>query len=134
MEDPSLAIEVHLYRLNQNLKLWIDDAHRESGLIRDRFTVIIIREAKAIYEHKALTPTIAKKLSALFLSLGFEQYTAAFEKQASSTLTKNEDKELSFDFIKLVRSKTQKCIYEWMAITENPGWLPYFPFEMLDRS
>lgn len=116
-EDPTLATEVRLYKVHLHLKLWIEHLEHDSGPVRDRFTVTVVRLIKDINGLKNVTPTVAAVLASVLLALGFSDYVPSLASPGPEVA----DRPLSFDFIKLVRSKAPHSPYhKFMRITEHP--------------
>jgi ATP-dependent RNA helicase DDX60 len=127
-----LGTEIRVYRLHILLKQWIEDPENNADVVRDRYTVAIIRIIKDVYDRKHLTPKISDALSSTLISLGFSNYAAALE---GKTPVQGEKSSLSFDFVKLVKSKTKVPIYPFMHITEDPTlWQLRLFGEFMDRS
>jgi len=67
------------------------------------------------------------------ISLGFANYVPPLEDDASRKL--QPDRALAFDFIKLLKSKSHKPVYKFMAINEGPVvWQLRVFGEYMDRS
>ncbi|KAI0776031.1 P-loop containing nucleoside triphosphate hydrolase protein [Trametes elegans] len=127
-----LAVEVRLYRLHLEFLRWLEDPQRESAAARDRYSVSIMCMAKDLFESLALFPTAIKKLAGCLAALGFEEY---IDPLADAAKVSKEDRELNFDFVKLVKSKSGHAVHKWMRITEDPVvWQLRLFGEYLDRS
>ncbi|KZP15488.1 P-loop containing nucleoside triphosphate hydrolase protein [Athelia psychrophila] len=132
-EEPAFAVEMHLYRLNFELQAWILEAEPQSPAVRDKYTLYAMRAIKAILDRQTITPTVLKVISTVLVALGFEDHIHFLQEQCSSTM--QEDRPLSFDFMKLVKSKTKAPIHEFMHITEDPAvWQLRLFGEFMDRS
>lgn len=132
-EEPAFAVEMHLYRLNFELEAWVLEAEPNSPLVRDKYTLYAMRTIKTILDRGAITPTVFKVISTVLLALDFESYIKPLQDQHASTM--QEDRPLSFDFIKLVKSKTKAPIHNYMHITEDPAmWQLRLFGEFMDRS
>jgi ATP-dependent RNA helicase DDX60 len=130
--DPFLAAEVGLYKLHLELSLWIFDPHRESDTVRDRRTVTIMRLVKGIVDRKCVTPSISAILSSVLICLGFAGYAPHLSAVSGGEIA---DRPLSFDFVKLIKSKKQLPYHEFMAITEHPVvWQLRLFGDYMDRS
>jgi hypothetical protein len=130
-----LGTEIKVYRLHILLKQWIEDPENDVDVVRDRRTVAIVRIIKDVYDRKYITPKISDALSSTLISLGFSNYVAAFEGRTPSEPVQEEKTPLSFDFVKLVKSKTKVPIYPFMHITEDPTlWQLRLFGEFMDRS
>ncbi len=127
-----LAVEARLYRIHLEFSRWLEDATHESASVRDRYTVSIMCMVKDLYESKEPFPTAAKYLAMSLVALGFADYIEAFENSATIA---NEDRHLSFEFVKLVKSKSGSPVHKWMRITEDPVvWQLRLFGEFMDRS
>ena len=124
-----LRDEVLLYRLHLTISKWIGQVtDQDSGAVRDYYTVTIMRIVKEISESRNLTLTIHQTISTVLNVLGFESFVAP---PPVSQL----DRYLCFRFVKLVRSKTGRPLYEFMRITEDPiTWQLRLFGEFMDRS
>lgn len=132
-EEPSLAVEMLLYRLNFELAAWILEAKPEAPSIRDKYTLSAMRTIKAIYDRQAMTSTALKVISTVLLAIGFGDYIEPLNTAFAATL--QEDRPLSFEFVKLVKSKTKAPLYDFMRIVEDPSvWQLRLFGEYMDRS
>jgi hypothetical protein len=133
-----LSVEVQLYQLHLTIQQWIVEHDRDpkNAAIHDHYTVSIIRAAKELYTSDFLTETTLRILATIMISLGFGNYIPPLEDDASRKL--QPDRALAFDFIKLLkllRSKSHKPIYKFMAINEDPAvWQLRVFGEYMDRS
>lgn len=131
--ESSLAIEILLYRINFKMQAWIDESNPESASVRDQYTVAIMRLVKEIYNHRVMTPTISQALATVLVSMGFPGYFETFNAQYLGEII--DDRPLSFQFMKLVKSKTKAPVYTFMEITEDPVvWQLRLFGEFMDRS
>ena len=131
-KDGWLAVEVRLFRLHLELTRWLEDPARESAAARDRFSVSVLCMAKELYESRALFPAAAAKLATVLIALGFSAHIEAFE--VGATVVEDE-RALSFEFVKLVKSKSGNPVHKWMAIVEDPVvWQLRLFGEFMDRS
>lgn len=132
-ESGWLSVEVQLYRLHLMITQWIDEHDPENAAIHDHYTVSIIRVVKELYTSDFLTETTLRILATIMVSLGFGNYILPLEDDASRKL--QPDRGLAFDFVKLLRSKSHKPIYKFMAIKEDPVvWQLRVFGEYIDRS
>ena len=118
-----------LYRLHLTVSKWvaqIDD--QDTDLVRDHYTVVLMRIAKDLLESTHLTPTIHHAVSTVLTVLGFESFVTPPPDSQS-------DRPLCFKFIKLVRTKSGRSLYSFMHITEDPiTWQLRLFGEYMDRS
>ncbi|KAI0375726.1 P-loop containing nucleoside triphosphate hydrolase protein [Pilatotrama ljubarskyi] len=127
-----LSVEVRLYRIHLEFSRWLEDPHRESAAARDRYIVSIMCMVKDLFESKELFPTAVKKLAGCMAALGFEEY---IDNLADAATISKEDRELHFEFVKVVKSKTGHAVHKWMRITEDPVvWQLRLFGEYMDRS
>jgi hypothetical protein len=132
-QDPSLAVEMLLYRLNSELVLWVGELHPEYPSVCDRYTLAVMRLVKQIYDHHVLTPTVSKALSNVLTVLGFSDYIELLDARYSGKRV--DDRPLSFEFMKLIKSKTKTPMYNFMRIAEDPVvWQLRLFGEFMDRS
>ncbi|KZP15484.1 P-loop containing nucleoside triphosphate hydrolase protein [Athelia psychrophila] len=131
--EPVIAVEINLYRLNLELEAWTREAKPQSPSVRDKYTLYAMRAIKAILDRRTITPTALKVISTVLVALGFEGYVDSLQEPCLSTM--QEDRPLSFDFVKLVKSKTKVPIYDFMHITEDPAaWQLRLFGDFMDRS
>lgn len=136
-QEAALASEMLLYRLSTELVAWIDEPHPELAFVRDKYTLAVMRMLKDIYNRSVVTTAVSKALSSVLTALGFSEYIAPLESSSRSSAAGGivDDRRLSFDFIKLVKSKTNTPIYQFMKITEDPTvWQLRLFGEFMDRS
>ena len=77
-----------------------------------------MRVVMELYTHDFLTETTLGVLAGIMAALGFTDYIAPLEDNASHRL--QPDRDLAFSFVKLLKSKSHKPIYKFMAIKEDP--------------
>jgi ATP-dependent RNA helicase DDX60 len=132
-QEPSLAIEMLLYRMNLELVFWGAEEHPESPAVRDKHTVTVVRLVKQVYDHPVMTPTVSKVLSNVLVAMGFSDYIVPLDTQYSGKRV--DDRPLTFEFMKLVKSKTKSPIFKFMQIIEHPVvWQLRLFGEYMDRS
>ena len=132
-QEPSLAVEMLLYRLNSELVSWVGESDPEFSSICDKYALAVIRLAKQIYDHQVLTPTVSKAVSNVLAVMGFSGYIELLDAQYSGKRV--DDRPLSFELLKLVKSKTKASMYDFMRITEDPVvWQLRLFGEFMDRS
>jgi len=130
-DDPFLAAEVRLYKLNLQVLRWIDDRDRETDAVRDQYTVEIIRLVKSITDQKTVTPTVSTVLSSVLTAIGFDDYTSI----AAPSVGEIPDRPLSFQFTKLLKSKTRSPYHKFFRIAEHPIiWQLRLFGQFMDRS
>ena len=126
-----------LYNINLQLLRWIAEPERDSSTIRDRYTVDIIRVTKNLYDRDDLTPTVLAILESVLIALGFSDHIPSLNSSAVERAKIEDDRPLTFDFVKLIRSKTKKPVkdFEFMHITEDSvAWQLRLFGEHMDRS
>jgi len=124
-----LRDEVMLYRLHLNISKWISQINdQDTAAVRDHYTVVIMRIVKELSESKHLTLAIHRVISTVLTVLGFESFvTPPPDNQL--------DRPLCFKFVRLVRSKSGRPLYEFVRITEDPiTWQLRLFGEFMDRS
>ena len=128
-----LYVEVQLYHLHLTIRQLINKHDPENAAIHDHYTLSIIRVVKELYTSDFLTETTLGILATIMVSLGFGNYISPLEDEASRKL--QPDRALAFGFIKLLKSKSHKPIYKFMAINEDPVvWQLRVFGEYMDRS
>lgn len=132
-QEPSIAVEILLCRVNFKLQAWVDEPNPDSASVCDHYTVAIMRLVKEIYEHRVMTPTISNTLANVLISMGFSGYFETLNAQYLREVIG--DRPLGFQFMKLVKTKTKTPIYSFMKITEDPVFWQLRLFgEFMDRS
>ncbi|KAH7883469.1 hypothetical protein F5I97DRAFT_1931024 [Phlebopus sp. FC_14] len=127
--EPLVATEIALYKVHRLFMQWIDDPVRESVAACDKYSVVILRTIKDIFDLGYSTNDIRKCVKNTLTTLGFTDYVE------SLTIPSSQDHLLSFRFVKLIRSKTQTPVYEFMRIHEHPvEWQLRLFGEYMDRS
>jgi hypothetical protein len=123
-----LRDEILLYRLHLTISKWISQlSDHDTDAVRDQYTVAIMRIVKELLKSKNLTLTIHRTTSTVLGVLGFESFVTPPDSQL--------DRPLCFKFVKLVRSKSGRPLYEFMHITEDPiTWQLRLFGEFMDRS
>ncbi|KAJ7686854.1 hypothetical protein B0H17DRAFT_1071320 [Mycena rosella] len=128
-EEPMIGLEMRLYSLDLTLLQWIGDPECDSQLIRDKFTLAIMKQVKAICDRKSLTPSAANVIETVLESLGFSSYTSALLSDSVNL----PDRPVTFAFTKLLKNKQPR--HKFMAITEHPvTWQLRLFGEFMDRS
>jgi hypothetical protein len=128
-----LSVEVQLYSLHLTIQQWIAEPEPDAPAVHDRYTVSVMRVVRELYTHDFLTETTLGVLACIMAALGFTDYIAPLEDDASHRL--QPDRDLSFSFVKLLKSKTHKPVYKFMAIKEDPViWQMRVFGEYMDRS
>ena len=124
-----LQDEVLLYRLHLTISKWISQGNdQDTDVVRDHYTVTIMRIVKGLSESKNLTPTVHQAISTILIVLGFKSFITPPPDDQS-------DRPLCFEFVKLVRSKSGNPLYKFMHITEDPvTWQLRLFGEFMDRS
>lgn len=129
--EPYVATELALYRLHRLFQDWIVDPERESAAVRDKHGVTALRTIKDISDVNYSTNDIRQCIQDVLDALGLSAYTDTL----TIASTSQEDRPLSFRFVKLVKSKTKAPLYAFMRITEHPiEWQLRVFGEYMDRS
>ncbi|KAK7063652.1 hypothetical protein R3P38DRAFT_2819611 [Favolaschia claudopus] len=130
-EEPVLGLEMRCFSLHLLLRQWIESPESESSVMRDRFTLAVMKDVKAICDLKSLTPTAADAIKAVLVSLGFADYSAGL----ISNSVNLPDRSFTFAFEQLLKSSSKKPRYNFMHITEHPvEWQLRLFGEFMDRS
>ncbi|KAH9175040.1 P-loop containing nucleoside triphosphate hydrolase protein [Lactarius sanguifluus] len=128
-----LNVEVRLYNLHLTIQQWIAETEPDAPAVHDRYTVSVMRTVKELYTHDFLTETTLGVLASIMAALGFTDYISPLEDDASHRL--QPDRDLAFSFVKLLKSKSHKPVYKFMAIKEDPViWQLRVFGEYMDRS
>lgn len=124
-----LRDEFLLYRLHLTILKWIAQTNdQDTDPVRDHYTVVIMRIVKELSESKLSTPTVHQAISTVLKVLGFESFVTPPPDTQS-------DQPLCFKFVKLVRTKSGRPLYDFMRITEDPvTWQLRLFGEYMDRS
>jgi len=113
-----LSVEIRLYNLHLTIRQWIAEADPENPSIHDDYVISILRAVKELYTNDSLTGTTLGVLARIMISVGFANYISSLEEEACHRL--QPDRDLEFTFIKLLKSKSHKPLYKFMAIKEDP--------------
>ena len=127
-----ILVEMHLYRIQIELEMWITDDDRASPATRDRYSVSLMKMIQEILHGKVLTASAKKAITEVLIVLGFG-------KLLDDILSGLELLECAptFPFIKLISWKTQSALpeYDYMAIVEHPIiWQLRLFGDFMDRS
>ncbi|KAF8843868.1 P-loop containing nucleoside triphosphate hydrolase protein [Paxillus ammoniavirescens] len=129
-KEPLVATDLALYRLHRLFQQWIVDPRGASTDVRDKNCVTVIRAIKDIVELNYSTNDIRKCIKTMLATLGFSMYADSLTVSLSQ-----EDRPMAFRFVKLLKSKTQEPLYEFMRIQEHPiEWQLRLFGEYMDRS
>ena len=138
-EDGWLAVDIRLFGIHLEFLRWIEDSNGDKkdedrqAEVRDRYTVSIMRRVKDLYERGSLFAAALNALDTVLQTLGFKSYEPGF--RASSPNGIEDERPLSFKFVKLLRSKTKAPAHKYMRITEEPVvWQMRLFGEFMDRS
>jgi len=128
-----LSVEIRLYSPHLTIRQWIVEPEPENPRIHDNYAISILRVVKELYTNDSLTGTTLGVLASILVSLGFTNYIAPLEEEACRRLQPDHD--LEFTFVKLLKSKSHKPLYKFMAIKEDPViWQLRVFGEYMDRS
>ncbi|KAJ6557124.1 hypothetical protein B0H10DRAFT_1967384 [Mycena sp. CBHHK59/15] len=128
-EESMIGLEMRLYSLDLTLIQWVEDPARESQLVRDEFSLSVMKQVKAICDRKTLTPTAAGVIKAVLVSLGFAAYVPYFHSDSIDI----PDRPLTFTPTKLLKAKAPQ--HKFMATKEHPvEWQLRLFGEYMDRS
>jgi hypothetical protein len=93
------------------------EAEPENPSIHDKYVISILRTVKELYINGSLTEATLGVLASIMVSLGFANYISPLE-EACNRL--EPDRNLEFSFVKLLKSKSHRPLYKFMAIKEDP--------------
>ncbi|KAH7332993.1 hypothetical protein B0J17DRAFT_677146 [Rhizoctonia solani] len=108
-----LSVEVSLYRLNLVLESWIAHERKEDQSVCENYTVRILHTIHQFRRHQSLFPEAATVLAHIMDILGFASL-------APPKPTVQEDRDLHFKFVKLVKSKSGRLLYPFLRIKTSP--------------
>ncbi|KAJ1300164.1 hypothetical protein OPQ81_011916 [Rhizoctonia solani] len=112
-ESGYLNVEASLYRINLVLESWILHERKEDVLVCEGYTVRILQAIHQLRENPSLFPTAANILGHILDVLGFSSFTPP--KPAVQ-----DDRELNFKFVKLVKSKSGRLLHPYFRIKTSP--------------
>ncbi|KAF8671655.1 P-loop containing nucleoside triphosphate hydrolase protein [Rhizoctonia solani] len=112
-ESGWLSVEVLLYRINLVIESWNAHERKEDESVCEDYTVRILQAIDQFRENRNLFPAAANILSQIMEVLGFGSFTPP--KPASQ-----DDRELSFKFVKLVKSKSGRLLHPHLRIKSSP--------------
>ncbi|QRV75685.1 DEAD/DEAH box helicase [Ceratobasidium sp. AG-Ba] len=108
-----LRVEVLLYQIHLMLLTWISANDNEDQAVRLDRTVTLLHATHTLRDCPDLFPTAALLVKDVLCALGFHMFSPPAAKV-------QEDRELSFKFIKVLKRKSGTRIYEYIGITESP--------------
>ncbi|KAG2134032.1 uncharacterized protein EDB93DRAFT_852671 [Suillus bovinus] len=128
--EASVGAELRVYRMHRLLREWINSANPDSPASRDKYSLLLMRLVKEVWEIGFSTKEMANAITSVLITLGFSDY---IDKLVVSGST--DDRALTFRFVKLVKSKTKTAVYDFMRIQEHPiVWQLRLFGEFMDRS
>ncbi|KAG1758646.1 hypothetical protein EDD22DRAFT_997577 [Suillus occidentalis] len=128
--DASVGAELRVYRMHRLLREWIYSPKPDSSASRDKYSLLLMRLVKEVWEIGFSTKEIANAVTSVLITLGFSDYIDSLVVSGST-----DDRALSFRFIKLVKSKTKTAVYDFMRVQEHPiVWQLRLFGEFMDRS
>ncbi|TFK38254.1 hypothetical protein BDQ12DRAFT_684235 [Crucibulum laeve] len=136
LDEKVIGLEMRLYCIHLELLKWINEDNPDSSSINDQYTLSILRMIKDICDTGFVSSTASKILTTLLNVMGFGKYAERLL-NCNSREDSVVDFPLSFDFVKLVKSKSkgQPPRYLFMAIREDPViWQLRLFGEYMDRS
>jgi hypothetical protein len=128
--EASVGAELRVYRMHRLLREWIYSANPDSPASRDKYSLLLMRLIKEVWEIGFSTKEMASAIMSVLITLGFSDYVDSLVVSGSA-----DDKALSFRFVKLVKSKTKTAVYDFMRVQEHPiVWQLRLFGEFMDRS
>ncbi|KAG2367850.1 hypothetical protein BDR07DRAFT_1325978 [Suillus spraguei] len=129
-KEASVGAELRVYHMHRLLREWIYSANPDSSASRDKYSLLLMRLIKEVWEIGFSTKDIANAITSVLITLGFSDYIDCLVVSDST-----DDRALSFRFIKLVKSKTKTTIYDFMQVKEHHiVWQLRLFGEFMDRS
>lgn len=113
-ENGWLAVEVSLYQLHLTILAWLADEQGEAESACEEYIVRILRSIHQLREHPSLFPAASHILAQVLMALGFDSITPP-------TAKVQEERELSFKFVKLMKSKSGKPLHPQLRIRVSPS-------------
>jgi hypothetical protein len=104
-----LSVEVALYRIHLNFLEWLAYGEEETERVHEECAVRILHSIHQLREHPSLFPTAARILAQALNVLGLDSFTPPEAKV-------QDERELSFKFVKLLKSKSGKSLYPHLHI------------------
>ena len=127
MAEGCLAVEVPLYRLDLELRAWIDHPTPNAPLTQDSFRVSVLRMIRD--QLSRATATVTHILSSVLSAIGFSAFTPSLLGAGDP-----HDYNVTFEFIKVTK-KSGSPVYSFMKLEEHPvRWLLRCFGEYMDRS
>ncbi|KAG1852486.1 hypothetical protein F4604DRAFT_1296933 [Suillus subluteus] len=128
--EASVGAELRVYRMHRLLREWIHSANPDSSASRDKYSLLLMRLVKEVWEIGFSTKEMANAITSVLITLGFTDYIDSLVVSGSA-----DDRALSFRFVKLVKSKTKIAVYDFMRVQEHPiVWQLRLFGEFMDRS
>ncbi|KAG1903002.1 uncharacterized protein F5891DRAFT_111844 [Suillus fuscotomentosus] len=128
--EASVGAELRVYRMHRLLREWIQSANPDSSATRDKYSLLLMRLVKAVWEIGFSTREMVNAITSVLITLGFSDYIDSLVVSGSA-----DDRPLTFRFVKLVKSKTKTAVYDFMRIQEHPIiWQLRLFGEFMDRS
>ncbi|CAE6441596.1 unnamed protein product [Rhizoctonia solani] len=112
-ESGWLNVEVSLYRINLIIESWNAHERKEDESVCEGHTVRILQDIEQLRGHRSLFPAAASVLGQTLEVLGFGSITPP----APGV---EDDRELSFKFVKLVKSKSGRLLHPHLRIKSSP--------------
>jgi ATP-dependent RNA helicase DDX60 len=132
-QDGWLSLEIHLYRLHLEILKWVEDPAREEPKVRDAYCIWLVRSITELCGRKRMSSIVFTCFETVLHALGFGNYIESLK--STVAFDSSLDRPLSFNFVKVVGSKTKSPLYKFMSITENPiTWQLRLFGEYMDRS
>ncbi|CAE6426702.1 unnamed protein product [Rhizoctonia solani] len=112
-ENGWLNVEVSLYRIHLDIEAWNVHERKEDESVCEEYTVRILQAIERLRKHRSLFPAAANILGQIWDILGFGSITPP-----KSVV--EDDRELSFKFVKLVKSKSGRLLHPHLRIKCSP--------------
>ncbi|KDN44229.1 hypothetical protein RSAG8_05702, partial [Rhizoctonia solani AG-8 WAC10335] len=112
-ENGWLSVEVSLYRINLTLESWIAHERKEDESVCGDFTVRILQAIHQLRQHRSLFPAATSMLGQILDVLGFGSLTPP-------SPAVQDDRELNFKSVKLVKSKSGRLLHPYLRIKTSP--------------
>ncbi|KAG9121540.1 hypothetical protein FRC07_002451 [Ceratobasidium sp. 392] len=112
-EQGWLSVEMSLYRIHLILLAWTEDENGEDEATCEHYAVRLLHSIHTLRDHRDLFPEAAKTLTHVLSALGFDSFTQPEAKV-------QEDRELSFKFVKLTKSKSGRKLYPHFSTKTSP--------------
>ncbi|KAG9094747.1 hypothetical protein FS749_011922 [Ceratobasidium sp. UAMH 11750] len=108
-----LSVEVPLFQIHLILTAWIEDERGEEQGICEQYAVRVLHSIHTLRDNQDLFPVAAQTLALVLSVLGFDKFVPPSAKT-------QDDRELSFKFVKLIKSKSGRKLHPHLSVKGSP--------------